>query len=89
MRCFNSFNCPESRYKHIHVEICNKKKEVVVRLLKNEKLKFKNHRNKMTVPFVCYADFECFTKKIKTCENDPGKSFTKEYQKHEPSGYCI
>ena len=35
-----------------------------------------------------YADFECFTKQIHTCQPDPKNSYTKQYQKHEPSGFC-
>ena len=43
----------------------------------------------MRVPFVVYADFECFTKKMKdTCQANPkNKSYTKKYQKHTPSGF--
>ena len=42
----------------------------------------------MRVPFVIYADFECFTKKISTCSPDGSKSYTKQFQQHKPSGYC-
>ncbi|XP_048588392.1 uncharacterized protein LOC125572222 [Nematostella vectensis] len=42
----------------------------------------------MRVPFVVYADFESFTENIDTCSPDESKSFTKQYQKHKPSGYC-
>ena len=41
----------------------------------------------MRVPFVIYADFECFTKKISTCSPDSSKSYTKQFQQHKPSGY--
>jgi len=43
----------------------------------------------MRVPVVVYADFESFTKPIDSCQSDPDRSFTKAYQKHEPSGFCI
>ena len=36
-----------------------------------------------------YADFESFTKLIDSCQPDPDRSFTKAYQKHEPSGFCF
>ena len=49
---------------------------------------FKNHRRKMQVPFVIYADFECFTEKLDTCLPDDRDSFTNQYQKHKPSGFC-
>jgi len=42
----------------------------------------------MRVPFVIYADFECFTENIALCQPDGGKSYTEKYQKHKPSGYC-
>ena len=42
----------------------------------------------MRVPFVIYADFECFTKKISTCSPDGNKSYTKQFQQHKPSGNC-
>ena len=50
---------------------------------------FKNHKHLMRVPIVVYADFESFTRQIGTCNPDPEKSFTKKYQKHEPSGFCF
>ena len=31
-------------------------------------IKFKDHSKKMRVPFVIYADFECFTEKIFSTE---------------------
>ncbi|EDO27086.1 predicted protein [Nematostella vectensis] len=51
-------------------------------------IKFKNYNRKMRVPFVVYADFESFTENIDTCSPDGSKSFTKQYQKHKPSGFC-
>ena len=52
-------------------------------------LNFQNHYKKLPIPFVVYADFECFTKPINSCQLNPNKSYTQEYQKHEPSGYCL
>ena len=56
---------------------------------KNTILNFQNHFKKLPIPFVVYADFECFTKLINSCQPNPNHSFTQEYQKHEPSGYCL
>ena len=42
----------------------------------------------MRVPFVVYADFEYFTEKLDTMQPNPKKSYTKQYQKHTPSGFC-
>ena len=42
----------------------------------------------MRVPFIVYADFESFTPQLSTCQPNPGNSYTKQYQKHIPSGFC-
>ena len=56
---------------------------------KNTILNFQNHFKKLPIPFIIYADFECFAKPINSCQPNPNKSFTESYQKHEPSGYCL
>ena len=53
---------------------------------KNSFLFFKNYFKKFPIPFIVYADFECFTKPMNNCESDSKNSFTMEYQKHEDSG---
>ena len=84
--CCNSFQWEVSLKKH--VEYCSKQKAVkVVMPKKGEKLQFKNHHRKMRVPFVVYADFECFTRPISTCSKSDEHSYTKQYQKHKPCGY--
>jgi len=50
---------------------------------------FKNHKHSIRVPIVVYVDFESFTKPIDSCQPDPDRSFTKAYQKYEPSGFCF
>lgn len=42
----------------------------------------------MRVPFAIYADFECFTEKMNTCQPNPPRAYTKAYQLHRPSGFC-
>ena len=56
---------------------------------KNSILKFQHHFKKLPLPFIIYADFECFTIPVNSCQPNPEKSFTKTYQKHEPSGFCL
>ena len=56
---------------------------------KNTILNFQNHFKKLTIPFAIYADFECFTMPVNSCQPNPDKSYTQGYQKHEPSGYCL
>jgi len=51
-------------------------------------LEFNNFKRSTKVPIVIYADFECMTKRIQSCQPDLDKSFTEKYQKHEPSGFC-
>ena len=49
---------------------------------------FINHNRSMEVPFIVYADFECFIVPISGAEPDDGKSFTNQISKHEPCGFC-
>ena len=42
----------------------------------------------MRVPFIVYADFESFIPQLSTCQPNPEKSYTNQYQKHIPSGFC-
>ena len=83
-RCLNSFHSEKSLEKH--TEYCQNNEEVKIEMLRG-RIYFKNHYKKQRVPFVVYADFECFTEKIDTCQPDDGKSFTNQYQKHKPSGF--
>ncbi|VDI62451.1 Hypothetical predicted protein [Mytilus galloprovincialis] len=49
---------------------------------------FRNHKKLIRVPFVIYADFECFMEKVDTCQPNPSQAYTKAYQQHRPSGFC-
>ena len=93
-RCLNSFKSEKSLNKH--TEYCQNNEEVKIEMpirVDDEGntfpvyIKFNHFHKKMRVPFVVYADFECFTEKIDTCQPDDGKSFTNQYQKHSPSGF--
>ena len=42
----------------------------------------------MRVQFIVYADFESFTQQLSTRQPIPDKSYTKQYQKHIPIGFC-
>ena len=73
-----------------HKSYCgNNETAAVIMPTKNSILKFKHHFKKLPLPFVIYADFECFTIPVNTCQPNPDKSFTQCYQKQEPSGYCL
>jgi len=56
---------------------------------KSSILEFKNFKHSMHVPIVVYADFECLTKPIESCKPNSEHSYTEQYQKHEPSGFCF
>ena len=56
---------------------------------RNTFLQFQNYNKQFPLPFVIYADFECFTKPISNCSPNPNDSYTFNYQKHEPSGFCF
>ena len=84
--CCNSFQSNETL--GTHIEYCSLQKAVKVVMPKmGEKLCFKNFRRKMRVPFVVYADFECFTRPISSCAPSDEQSYTRQYQKHKPCGY--
>ena len=86
-RCFNTFRSQEVLFKHL--EYCKEHDEVKINMPKEGTiLKFKNYDRKERVPFIVYADFECFIKPIQTCEPNPESSYTKQYQKHEPTSFC-
>ena len=50
-------------------------------------LKYEQFNRSEKVPFIVYADFESF-KSLDTCDPNPEGSYTKQYQKHEPSSFC-
>ena len=52
-------------------------------------IKYNHGEKSMKLPFVIYADSECFLEKMSTCINNPNESFTTKINKHTPSGYSI
>ena len=88
-RCLNGFTKDSILQRHIFY--CKKNGTAYVRMPKPGKttLKFINHHKQIPIPFVAYADFECFTKPMNTCSPNPEDSYEYSYQKHEPSGFCI
>ena len=85
--CDSSFQSEESLRKH--EEYCSNHKAVKVKMpKKGTKLCFENHQRSMRVPFVVYADFEAFPEGISTCQPNSDESYTNQYQKHRPCGFC-
>ena len=87
-KCFTHFTKEELLEKHI--KYCSNNQTVAVKMPEpNTMLYFKNYYKQLPIPFVVYADFECFTKPMNTCSPNPKESYNYNYQKHEPSGFCF
>ena len=87
-RCFTHFTKEELLEKHI--KYCSNNQTVSVKMPEpNTMLYFKNYYKQLPIPFVVYADFECFTKPMNSCSPNPKESYNYNYQKHEPSGFCF
>ena len=87
LRCLNPFWCEETLSRH--QEYCGEYEAVKIEMpKKGTMLEFKNYHRSEKVPFIVYADFECFIKPIQSCDPDDKKGCTKQYQKHEPSSFC-
>ena len=87
-KCLSHFTKKDLFEKHLFY--CGQNETgAVIMPTKNIVLNFKNHVKKLQIPFVIYADFECFTKPINSCQPNPNESYSQGYQKHEPSGYCL
>ena len=87
-RCFSHFTKEELLDNHI--KYCSRNATAIVKMPEpNTMLYFKNYYKKLPIPFVVYADFECFTKPMNSCSPNPKDSYNYNYQKHEPSGFCF
>ena len=87
-RCFSHYTKEELLEKHI--KYCSKNQTAPVKMPEpNTMLYFKNYHKQLPIPFVVYADFECFTKPMNSCCPNPKDSYNYNYQKHEPSGFCF
>jgi len=88
LRCLNSFTKKEVLDRHR--EYCGKHDFVRITMPeKGSTLEFKNHKHSMRVPIAVYADLECMTKPIQSCQPNSEHSYTEQYKKHEPSGFCF
>ena len=87
-RCFTHFTKKELLSKHI--EYCLSNETAVVKMPPRQTfLKFENFNKQFPIPFVIYADFECFTKPMSSCSPNHEHPYSYNYQKHEPSGFCF
>ena len=86
VRCLNAFWTHKSLNKHL--EYCSNHEPVKIEMpKKGDILKFKNFHRGEKVPFIIYADFECFIKSIQSSNPNPESSYTNKYQKHEPISF--
>ena len=64
-KCFTHFSKQKLYDKHI--EYCSSNETVPVKMPpRNTKLCFNNYHKQLPIPFVVYADFECFTEPMNT-----------------------
>ena len=69
-KCFTHFTKKYLFKKHSRYR--SKNETVAVKMpTKNSTLKFQNHFKKLSIPFTIYADFECFTMPIHSCQPNP------------------
>ena len=80
-RCLHFFYSKEKLNNHF--EECKKINNCKIRLPnpENSTVRFKNYKNKLTVPFVIYADCECLLLPVK--DNNILENNTQVLQKHE------
>ena len=55
----------------------------------NKILEYIPGEKSLKVSFIIYAGLEFLLKKIKTCSNNPDKSYTEKKAVHRPSGYSL
>ena len=85
--CLNHF--PDKDKLQNHEKYCFQNEMVKIEMPKEgSSISFKHHNRSIKVPFVVYADFEAFTKEIKTIPQNDRIAFTQKYQHHQPSGFC-
>ena len=90
LNCFNTFSIKKSFEQH--TEFCLNNEAVKICMpKKGTNIKFDKFGKSLKVPFVFTADFESYTEKITLTDTDYDdlKSYTKKYQKHTPSGFCL
>ncbi|GFY67148.1 uncharacterized protein TNIN_416021 [Trichonephila inaurata madagascariensis] len=75
---------------NLHQEDCQNHNVQKIKMPTQEEkwLEFSNHKFKLPVPYVIYADLECIQEKISSCEQDPKISSTESIAKHVPCGFA-
>ena len=89
LNCFHSYRTENKL--EAHKKICENHDYCHVEMptKKNNIIKYNHGEKSMKLPFVIYADLECFLEKMSICINNPNESSTTKISKHTPSGYSI
>ena len=80
LRCLNHYWCEKALEKHS--EYCRKHGSVKITMPDEKKKLFP------LCTALCKKNFECYNVSINTCQPNPEVSYTKQYQKHVPFGFC-
>ena len=87
INCLQGFSSTEVRDKHF--EYCKDNEAVRIDMPENCIIKFKDGSRQLKTPFILYADFESILKPLSGCNGDPKNSYTRQINKHIPSGFCV
>ena len=89
LNCFHSYRTKNKLEEHkkicenhdyCHVEMPTKDNNII---------KYNQGQKSIKLPFIIYADLECFLEKMSTCQNNPNELSTTEINKHTLSGYSL
>ena len=70
-----------------HQPLCKQHCPQKIKFPEDLTVKFNNVQKQLEVPFIVYADLECYTEKIQGCDPNPNSSSSTPYQHHTPSGF--
>ena len=86
LNCFKGYD--EIEKLDTHKEHCRENESIKPNMPPPDTfIKFKNYVHSEKAPFVIYADFECFNKRIHTNTPDPNKSYTNKLTIHKPASF--
>ena len=89
LNCFHSYRTENKLEAHKKIFENHDYCHIEMPTKNNNTIKYNHGEKSMKLPFVIYADLECFLEKRSTCINNPNDSSTTEINKHTPSGYSI
>ena len=88
--CLNCFHSCRTKNKlEAHKKICENRDYCRVEMPTKDNNTIKYGEKSIKLPFVVYADLECFLEKMSTRYNSLEESSTTKINKHTPSGYSI